>query len=232
MRYLTLCMTLVVLMGTVMLNGCGRDPKDAGKTAFKVEKDATEKIAASSTATTKAEAAERANFKVLRVYTDANSPDNHYAPSGWMGDYGDISLSNEHMENPHSGATCIKIGYSAKKSQGANWAGIYWQSPPNNWGAKDGGFDLNGASRLVFWARGDKGGEKIEEFRSGGIPGEYADSDVAGIGPIELGAEWTEYAIDLTGKDMSSIIGGFMWSANVESNPDGFTIYLDDIRYE
>lgn len=171
-------------------------------------------------------------FKTFKVYTDANSPDNHYAPSGWMGDWGDIKLNQAHFDDPHEGTTCIKIDYTAVRTQGANWAGIYWQNPPNNWGSKAGGFDLTGASKLVFWARGEKGGEIIFEFRVGGITGEYADSDVAGFGPVRLNKEWTQYEIDLTDKDLSSISGGFMWSANIESNPEGFTIYFDDIRYE
>ena len=173
-----------------------------------------------------------ATFNPFKVYTDANSPDNHYAPSGWMGDWGDLQLDSASFDEPHGGTTCLKITYTIKRSQGANWAGIYWQNPPNNWGGRPGGFDLTGATKIVFWARGSKGGERIEEFRIGGITGEYGDSDIAGFGPVLLNKDWTQYEIDLTGKDLSSISGGFMWSANVDGNPEGFTIYFDDIRYE
>jgi len=38
--------------------------------------------------------------------------------------------------------------------------------------------------KLSFWARGDKGGEKIAEFKVGGITGEHGDSDSASIGPV------------------------------------------------
>ena len=186
----------------------------------------------SAVAADTAEAAVSGEFKVFKVYTDANSPDNHYAPSGWMGDWGDLKLNQAQFDNPRSGTTCIQVDYTIKRSQGANWAGIYWQNPPNNWGSKPGGFDLTGASKLVFWARGEKGGEIIHEFRTGGITGEYSDSDVAGFGPVRLTKEWKKYEIDLTDKDLTSISGGFMWSANVENNPEGFTIYFDDIRYE
>ena len=171
-------------------------------------------------------------FKAFKVYTDANSPDNHYAPSGWMGDWGDIKLNQAYMENPHGGTTSVQVIYNAKKTQGANWAGIYWQNPPNNWGGAKGGFDITGAAKLTFWARGEAGGEKIEEFRVGGISGDNPDSDVASIGPLVLTQEWKMYEIDLSGKDLTSISGGFMWSANTEGNPQGFTIYFDDIRYE
>ena len=176
--------------------------------------------------------AETAPFKTFKVYTDGSSPDNHYVPSGWMGDYGDLKLDEKFLTNSHSGTTCIKVVYNGKATQGARWAGIYWQNPPNNWGTRPGGYDLTGAKKLTFWARGEKGGERIEEFKIGGTTGEYADSDVAGIGPVVLTMEWQEFTIDLEGKDLSSISGGFCWSTNLDVNPQGCTFYLDDIKYE
>ena len=176
--------------------------------------------------------AEDGMFKIFPVYTDAKSPDNHYIPSGWMGDFGDIKFNDKHMVNPHAGTTSLQIVYTNKATQGARWAGVYWQNPPNNWGTRPGGYDLTGARKLTFWARGEKGGERIEEFKIGGITGEYADSDVAGIGPVVLTTEWQQFTIDLEGKDLSSISGGFCWATNLDVNPDGATFYLDDIRYE
>ena len=148
------------------------------------------------------------------------------------GDYGDIKFNDKHMDNPHSGTTSVQIVYTNAATQGARWAGIYWQNPPNNWGTRPGGYDLTGAKKLTFWARGEKGGERIEEFKIGGITGEYADSDVAGIGPVVLTTEWQQFTIDLEGKDLSSISGGFCWATNLDVNPDGATFYLDSIRYE
>ncbi len=149
-----------------------------------------------------------------------------------MGDWGDLKVNVADFENPHSGATAIRIDYSGKKTQGANWAGIYWQNPPNNWGSRPGGYDLTGAKKLVFWARGAKGGEVLHEVRVGGISGEYPDSDVAGFGPVKLTNEWQKFEVDLSDKDLSSISGGFMWSANTDANPPGFTLYLDDVVFE
>jgi len=166
------------------------------------------------------------------VYSDRGAVTNHYIPSGWMGDWGDIKFDAGWKENPYLGTTCIKITYTANMSQGARWAGIYWQNPANNWGSIDGGYDLSKATKLTFWARGEKGGERIEEFKVGGIMGEYSDSDSASIGPVILNKEWTKYEIDLRGKDMSYIIGGFCWATNVDVNPEGAVFYLDEIRYE
>ena len=175
---------------------------------------------------------EGGSFKPFVVYSDANAPDNHYVPSGWMGDYGDIKIDEQNMTTPHGGTTSLKMTYTGKSSQGAGWAGIYWQNPSNNWGTRPGGYDLTGAKKLTFWARGEKGGERIEEFKIGGITGEYADSDVAGVGPVVLTTEWQQFSIDLEGKDLSSISGGFCWVGNLDSNPQGAVFYLDDIRYE
>ncbi len=183
-------------------------------------------------ALTNKSAAEEMVFKSFGVYLDSNANGNHFVPSGWMGDYGDLKYNDKFTTNPHSGSTCIQITYSGKATQGARWAGIYWQNPPNNWGTRPGGYDLTGAKKLTFWARGDKGGERIEEFKTGGITGEYADSDVAGIGPVVLTTEWQQFTIDLEGKDLSSISGGFCWATNLDAAPEGCTFYLDDIRYE
>lgn len=167
------------------------------------------------------------------VYADRSSVNNHYIPSGWMGDYGDIKYDGGWKENPYLGDTCIRIIYNGKAAQGARWAGIFWQQPANNWGTvADAGFDLSKASKITFWARGDKGGERIEEFKAGGIMGEYPDSDAASIGPVILNKEWTQYTIDLKGKDLSTIIGGFCWATNIDVNPDGATFYLDEIKFE
>ncbi|MFH0732761.1 MAG: hypothetical protein V2A72_07575 [Candidatus Omnitrophota bacterium] len=171
-------------------------------------------------------------FKTFNVYTDKRSPNNHYIASGWMGDHGDIKFNDMCMENPHSGTTCIKIEHLPRRSQGAGWIGVYWQNPANNWGSKKAGFDLTGAKKLTFWARGEKGTEIISEFKMGGITGEFSDTASAGIGPATLTQEWKQYEIDLIGQDLSHIIGGFCFSTNADDNPDGVVFYLDDIMYE
>lgn len=166
------------------------------------------------------------------IYADRSSVNNHFVPSGWMGDYGDIKYDGASKEDAYLGDTCVKVVYSGKATQGARWAGMYWQNPANNWGTIDKGFDLSKATKVTFWARGAKGGERIEEFKIGGIMGEFSDSDAAGIGPVILNKEWTQYSIDLKGKDLSYIIGGFCWATNIDVNPDGATFYLDEIKYE
>ena len=166
------------------------------------------------------------------VYHGFHARENHYAPSGWMGDYGDIRFDDHFKPDPKSDKTVIKLTYSAKLNQKQGWAGIYWQNPPNNWGSRAGGFNLNGAKKVVFMARGEQGGETIDQFKVGGINGNYADSGSAAIGPITLGKEWKRYEINLDNQELSSITGGFCWVTNHDENPDGAVFYLDEIRYE
>lgn len=170
--------------------------------------------------------------KIFNLYTDSSAPDNRYAASGWMGDTGDISMNEQYMENPHSGTTCIKVGYSAKGVQGKGWAGVFWQDPVNNWGEIKGGYDLTGYNKLTFWARGETGGEAIEKFKVGGISGAYPDSVEVVMGPVVLGTQWKKYSINLSGEDLSYVSGGFSWVTNSRLNPNGAVFYLDDIRFE
>lgn len=157
-----------------------------------------------------------------------------FVHSNYLGDTGDISLNVHSANNPHSEPECIEILYSAANSRGAGWAGINWVYPENNYGRMPGWIDVfTGAKRLTFWARGMNGGE-VAEFKMGGIAGRYSDSVRPAIstGDITLSKEWQQYTIDLSGKNLSQVIGGFYWVTNTVSNPRGCTIYLDDIRYE
>jgi len=171
---------------------------------------------------------------LFTVYADEDDAfSRHFVPSGWMGDYADVALTTGHRGDPRSGKTCIKIVYSRNPRPRQGWAGVVWQHPENNWGDREGaGIDLSATSRLTFWARGERGGERIEEFKVGGAKGPYPDSDEAKIGPVVLTQAWQKYVIDLSGKDLTHIISGFVWSTNLTGNPAGCTFYLDDIRFE
>ena len=85
---------------------------------------------------------------------------------------------------------------------------------------------------MTFWARGDKGGEQVQEFIIGGIEGDFPDTLKAVLGPVILSDEWRQYTIDLMGKDLSYISGGFAWATNEEVNPESCVFYLDELRFE
>lgn len=172
-------------------------------------------------------------FQPFYIYTEKGSRQNHYIPSGFMPNGKCLSLDDAWIQNCHAGKSCIKMQYDVNCSRkDQRWAGIYWLNPANNWGQRKGGFSLTGAQKLTFWARGQEGKEQIQEFTVGGITGNYPDSDIAVMGPVLLSAEWRQYTIDLRGKDLSSISGGFAWSTSEDVNPETCTFYLDEIRFE
>ena len=232
----------VAAVGSFLLGGCQTYPPVRGtassppastqKTAGSTTQKAIGHAGTGSTAAAAPSHSLKSAKDVFYVYADKDARVNHFAPSGWMGDYGDLKIDDGYTKDVYDGKTAIKITYTAEGTQGANWAGIYWQHPVNNWGAKTGGYDLSGMKKLTFWAKGGRGGETIAEFKVGGITGEHGDSDSAKIGPVVLTREWKQYTIDLADKDLSHIVGGFCWSASRDDNPHGFRLYLDEIRYE
>ena len=164
------------------------------------------------------------------VYEDFESSKNHGVPSGWLGDYRDITLNLNYKGNPYKGNSCIKITYIPLGSRKAYWVGIMWQYPANNDGTIDAGLDLNGAKKITFWIRGEKGGEIIDAFKFGGAIGSYPDSDIAGIYDILLSKEWEQHTINLDHKDLRYISGFFTWVASKYRNPQGITFYIDEVK--
>ena len=172
-------------------------------------------------------------FTPFNVFSSKGAQDNHYVPSGFMPNGKCITFSDTWQKDCQTGKTCIRVVYDVECSRGdQKWAGVYWLNPANNWGSRKGGYNLTGASRLTFWARGEKGGEQVQEFTVGGVFGDYPDSDTAVIGPVILGTKWKQYSIDLRGKDLSYISGGFSWTTSEDVNPEDCTFYLDNIRFE
>lgn len=172
--------------------------------------------------------------KEFYVFKNRGDRSNHFIPSGWMGDYGDLKYNPGYYPNATDQTnTCIKITYSGERKQGAGWAGIYWQFPANNWGDKNGGFDLSGYSEISFKIKGDKGDEYIDKFLVGGITGNGAegDTDYAESEPIVCSTEWKTITIPLKGLNMSNVIGGFGFSVNSDMNLSPIAFYIDEIKY-
>lgn len=148
-----------------------------------------------------------------------------YVASGWMGDHGAITMDDKCTDRPRDGGTCIKASFG--KADG--WGGVVWQHPDNDWGDRPGGFDIEGARSLAFWARGAGGGEKVKfGFGMIGADKKYHDS-AKGEMEVTLTRDWKRYTIDLSGKDMTRIKSGFYWVVGGAGKPIAF--YLDDVSY-
>ncbi|MBP5321853.1 MAG: hypothetical protein J6334_12795 [Kiritimatiellae bacterium] len=145
--------------------------------------------------------------------------------SGYMGNTAALHVDDRCASNPHTGATCLKVTYSARD----NWAGIFWQSPANDWGDRPGGVNLSKALTLVFWARGEKGGERVSFFMGGLKDKPFSDTANRKLEDLKLKPVWTRYRIPLDGEDLSQIKTGFGFNLGGQGVP--LTFYLDDIRY-
>jgi hypothetical protein len=163
----------------------------------------------------------------LVIYDEAGRDNAPYIPAGWMGNSKALKMDAECKDTPHAGKTCIRVEYQAKDA----WAGVVWQSPANDWGAKGGGWDVSGAKHLKFWARGDSGGEVVNFFF--GVIGRdkrYFDTASGKLEKVELTKAWKEYTIDLSDMDLTRIKTGFGFS--LAGPGQTVVFYLDDIRFE
>lgn len=169
------------------------------------------------------------------VYVDDGDDRNHFIPSGFFGDTADLTLNAADRSSPHGGATAIRIDYRPRGSQ--RFAGIFWQCPENNFGTVPGaGFNLSRARQVQFWARASAPARA--EFKVGGVgrgSAPFADSfDSTPTNPtvVELGTDWRLFTIDVSGRDLTRVIGGFMFVTNTTQNASGITIFLDDIVWQ
>jgi glycosyl hydrolase family 2 len=162
----------------------------------------------------------------LTVYAEENDQPS-FIPAGWMGDTKSIRLDPACADRPQSGKTCMRCEFAA----GAGWGGVVWQSPPGDWGDRAGGYDLTGAKKLTFWARGEKGGEVVS-FQFGIIPRDkkFFDTGKGALDKALLTRDWQRYEIPAAGQDLTRIKTGFVWTLASPGQPVVF--YLDNVRWE
>lgn len=161
----------------------------------------------------------------LAVYSDeAPQP---WFTSGWMGNTEKIEMDLNSTVNPNSGKHSLEVKYLGFDG----WAGVAWQHPLNDWGQLPGGFNLNGAEKLTFWARGKKGGEKVS-FGIGILADDVPNHDTVmkELNEVKLSNKWKQYSINLKGEDLSQIKTPFWWRLASPGLP--VTFYLDDIQFE
>ena len=189
--------------------------------------------------------------KTFNVYTDSNSAGNHFAARGQMSSPDDedtIPAMDETWTSlPHSGCSCIRATF---KANGSNWGGWYFMNgvldsdetaPSANWGDyANAGVNLQGASQVTFWAKGAKGGERVQ-FIALGVGWDSETDHAITANPdsspqvsswITLSKQWKKYSLDLSESDLTYVLGGFGWVTNSAQNRNrNITFYLDDIQY-
>lgn len=161
------------------------------------------------------------------LYDEGDRTKLPYVPTGWMGNTKGLKVDPECTDQPHAGKTCLRVSYHDKDG----WAGVVWQSPANNWGDRPGGWDLTGAKKLTFWARGARGGEVVSfEFGLLGKDKKFPDTGKGKLDKAHLTQEWRQYTIDLASQDLTRIQTGFAVVIAGQGMPIEF--FLDDIQYE
>ena len=161
------------------------------------------------------------------IYGTQGSVNDHFAPSGWIGNAKAVRMDQACRISPQGGNACLRFEYQ----DAGEWGGVAWQDPPGDWGDKPGGWNFTGAKKLAFWARGDNGDETVS-FKFGilGAGKKFPDSGGGELAGVKLGKDWREYVIDLAGKDLTCVKTGFVWSLAGQGHP--VTFYLADIRFE
>ncbi len=185
------------------------------------------------------------------VYEDADSAGNHFPVKGAFAGGGagvsDVTADEACALAPFSGATCIESRFRGA----AGWGGFAFlngvmpageTAPAANWGTEPGaGFDLTGASRLSFYARGREGGEQVEFFMAGAGWSDdgrrlapHADSSPKiSLGTVALTAGWERYTLNLKTANLRSVLCGFGWGASALRNGGREVVfYLDEITYD
>jgi hypothetical protein len=184
----------------------------------------------------------------LAVYDDISSAGNHFHGRAKIPDgSAAVAINGSSDVNPHSGATAIRC--VLRNTTGSNFGGFYFlnsvlpagsSQPVLNFGTvASAGVNLVGARELTSWARGEQGGEVVEFFVGGvgrnpdnGRPtAPYPDSTPVVKLVLTLTNRWDRYRIDLRGRDLRYVLGGFGWGANALENRNGAVFYLDDIEY-
>jgi len=93
----------------------------------------------------------------LVVYDEGGNLNRPYIASGAEGNTSAIEMYRNCTTDPHTGQTCWKMVYAAVGA----WGAVMLQNPAGNWGDRPGGWDLTGASKLTFWARGETEGKSL-----------------------------------------------------------------------
>lgn len=131
---------------------------------------------------------------------------------------------------------CMALEYTPGPSGRATVA--LWNSEP---------LDLGDAKKLVFAARGEKGGERLVTYAAGSDAAESLTEEGASSTSLEistlggvrysaskdltLAAEWQKYQIDLENADLSKVTHGFAFEILKGNEGEKQVAYIDSIYF-
>lgn len=167
-----------------------------------------------------------------------NIEDAAFVPSGFMGDIKALKVNARSMVQPHSPPYCQKWSYIPTPGGDVDWAAVAWQFPERNDGDQPGKTLSSSFRQVSVWARGvadSHGTFPKVQFKAGGNTksGARYNASFEVVGDFEtLTSDWTEYHLDLQGKNLSNVATAFIFVVKAQDvGPQGATFYLDDIVY-
>jgi hypothetical protein len=159
-----------------------------------------------------------------------------FMATGWMGD-APTSVLFVDCTGPRASqaalGNCHQITYTPPMASPTTmgWAGINWQNPQGYWDDPPEpfvGYPMPcGATKISFYARGEKGGESVDFW--GGNKAYQARLD-----KVVLTKEWKQYSMPFTGMPDGNVTVGFGWAMGGDLAAAGgkAVFYLDDIKWE
>lgn len=170
------------------------------------------------------------------IYSEAEAPSNHGYWTNYMPENGRdmLRLNLADTTNPFHGRTAIRMDV---RLQSPGWCGVTVTSADNYWGSQPNAqaFQLKKARRLVFHARGLRGGEAIQvKFAIAGDQ-PYGDSVKIPVASqwLTLSQTWQRFEIDLRSVETTRVVTPFAVLINNAHNTDpNLTIFFDEIFIE
>jgi len=159
----------------------------------------------------------------------------YYVPTGFMGDgvQGEALLldTNCRLDSPPAvQGACFRFRYEPEKSKPVGWAGLYFQSEPDNWGSSPGHAIERGARRVSFTAASNR--DVWVKFLVGGIgtaSTPYED-DFTQSADFEVTPIFREFEIDVSRVSYERVLGGFGFVVQKSAAGAGqLTLYLTDV---
>jgi hypothetical protein len=167
------------------------------------------------------------------VYKDGASSENHGCWTNYMPENARIFL-NMAAKEARRGDSSIKITFDCNTPP--YWCGIAVSTREDYWGDRSGpGYNLAWAKKLVFYAKGQRGGETLQ-FKIA-ILGDkpYGDSNKLPVASpwVKLTSSYRRYEMDLSGQNLSRVVTPFCIVTNKAHNDNGqITFYIDEIYFE
>ena len=177
----------------------------------------------------------------IYVYKDDGALANHGVWGNIMpavaAEKGSANFNSSFPKGFDGKGTAVKVSFTLNTPP--KWAGVVVPVEADYWGETDAeGLDLTKAKKLVFYARGEKGGEQIQVKAAIVTDKKYGDSAIVPIvSPwYTLEKTWKRYEITLEDAkgNLQRVITPFAVISNKPHNDKADTIdfYVDEIYYE